>query len=67
MVKDIIVKTKEYTNKVGDKKTDYQFFLILDNDKKVRISPYRCTIKGKEWDTFKELMLVAHSDNKDEK
>jgi len=66
MVKDVIVKQKSYKNKLGEEKTDFQFYLVLDNNKKVRIAPYRCTIKGKEWDTFKELLLVAHSESNDE-
>lgn len=67
MIKNCIVKSKSYKNALGEEKRDYQFFLVLENGKTVRIAPYRCNVKGKEWNTFNELMLIAERVKDDEK
>ena len=59
MIKDLIIVKKEYVNKLGENKFDTQFYVVLDNDRRVRISPYFCDIKGKEWNTFNDLLLIA--------
>ena len=66
MIKDLILKRKSYKDKQGNEKIDVQFYLVLDNGNYVRIAPYYFDgVKGKEWNTFKELFLLAHAENKD--
>lgn len=67
MIKDLIVKRKSYKNKKGEEKTDVQFYLVLDNGNNIRISPYVSNIEGHEWNTFRELLLIAHEQEKESK
>lgn len=62
MIKKLIVKNRSYKNKKGEEKIDKQFFLVLENGNRVRISPYFCTIQGKEWNTFSDLLLIAETE-----
>lgn len=66
MLKDLVVIRKNYKSKKGEDKVDLQFYLVLDNGKRIRIAPYFCTVEGKEWNTFSELNLIAR-DITDEK
>lgn len=66
-MKDLIVIQKQYKNKKGEIKTDNQFYIELENGRRIRIMPYVFDREGYDkWSTFSDLMLVARVVN-DEK
>ena len=59
-MKEIIVVRKEYKTKKGEIKTDNQFYIELENGRRIRISPYVFKVEGYDsWNTYNDLMLIA--------